>query len=63
MNKGIEPYHVVNLSPGRRAMMNALNLAVLFDHDIVDRAPATRFVGRLLELIESGYGLEETNGQ
>jgi pyruvate/2-oxoglutarate dehydrogenase complex dihydrolipoamide acyltransferase (E2) component len=37
-----------------------LNLTVLFDHDVVDGAPATRFVHRLVELIESGYGLNET---
>jgi pyruvate/2-oxoglutarate dehydrogenase complex dihydrolipoamide acyltransferase (E2) component len=37
-----------------------LNLTVLFDHDVVDGAPATRFVRRLVELIESGYGLDET---
>jgi pyruvate/2-oxoglutarate dehydrogenase complex dihydrolipoamide acyltransferase (E2) component len=36
-----------------------LNLTVTFDHDIVDGAPATRFVKRLVELIESGYGLVE----
>jgi pyruvate/2-oxoglutarate dehydrogenase complex dihydrolipoamide acyltransferase (E2) component len=35
-----------------------LNLTVTFDHDIVDGAPATRFVKRLVELIESGYGLD-----
>lgn len=38
-----------------------LNLTVLFDHDVVDGAPATRFVRRLVELIESGYGLDELN--
>jgi pyruvate/2-oxoglutarate dehydrogenase complex dihydrolipoamide acyltransferase (E2) component len=38
-----------------------LNLTVMFDHDIVDGAPATRFARRLVELIESGYGLEETD--
>jgi pyruvate/2-oxoglutarate dehydrogenase complex dihydrolipoamide acyltransferase (E2) component len=48
---------------GRIEPREILNLTVLFDHDVVDGAPATRFVGRLLELIESGYGLEETNGQ
>lgn len=37
-----------------------LNLTVTFDHDIVDGGPATRFVKRLVELIESGYGLSET---
>ena len=36
-----------------------LDLTVAFDHDVVDGAPAARFVKRLVELIESGYGLEE----
>jgi len=36
-----------------------LNLTVAFDHDVVDGAPAARFVQRLVDLIESGYGLEE----
>jgi pyruvate/2-oxoglutarate dehydrogenase complex dihydrolipoamide acyltransferase (E2) component len=36
-----------------------LNLTVMFDHDVVDGAPATRFVRRLVELIESGYGLND----
>jgi|SRR5215207_201288 len=35
-----------------------LNLTVAFDHDVVDGAPAARFVKRLVAL-ESGYGLEE----
>lgn len=34
-----------------------LNLTVVFDHDVVDGAPAARFVERLLDLIESGEGL------
>ena len=34
-----------------------LSLTVVFDHDVVDGAPAARFVQRLVELIESGYGL------
>ncbi len=34
-----------------------LALTVLFNHDIVDGAPATRFISRLGELIESGFGL------
>ena len=38
-----------------------LCLTVTFDHDIVDGAPATRFTRRLVELIESGYGLDEIN--
>ena len=47
---------------GRVEPREILNLTVSFDHDIVDGAPATRFVRRLVELIESGYGLEETVG-
>jgi hypothetical protein len=35
-----------------------LSLTVELDHDIVDGAPAARFVRRLVELIESGYGLD-----
>jgi pyruvate/2-oxoglutarate dehydrogenase complex dihydrolipoamide acyltransferase (E2) component len=38
-----------------------LNLTVAFDHDVVDGAPAARFVRRLVGLIESGYGLVETD--
>jgi 2-oxoacid dehydrogenases acyltransferase (catalytic domain) len=36
-----------------------LSLTVAFDHDVVDGAPAARFVQRLVELIEGGYGLIE----
>ena len=46
---------------GRIEPREILNLTVLFDHDVVDGAPATRFVRRLVELIESGYGLSETD--
>ncbi len=42
---------------GRVETREILNLTVTFDHDIVDGGPATRFVRRLVELIESGYGL------
>jgi hypothetical protein len=38
-----------------------LNLTVVFDHDVVDGAVAARFVQRLVDLIESGSGLAETN--
>ena len=34
-----------------------LNLTVSVDHDIVDGGPLARFVDRLVELIESGFGL------
>jgi pyruvate/2-oxoglutarate dehydrogenase complex dihydrolipoamide acyltransferase (E2) component len=36
-----------------------LHLTVVFDHDIIDGAPAARFTRRMIELIESGYGLGE----
>ncbi|MHA1914224.1 MAG: 2-oxo acid dehydrogenase subunit E2 [Promethearchaeota archaeon] len=36
-----------------------LHVTVQFDHDIIDGAPAARFLSRLKELIESGYGLED----
>jgi pyruvate/2-oxoglutarate dehydrogenase complex dihydrolipoamide acyltransferase (E2) component len=48
---------------GRIEPREILNLTVSFDHDIVDGGPATRFVKRLVELIESGYGLDEMNDQ
>jgi pyruvate/2-oxoglutarate dehydrogenase complex dihydrolipoamide acyltransferase (E2) component len=44
---------------GRIEPREFLSLTVLFDHDVVDGAPATRFTRRLVELIESGYGLDE----
>ncbi|MFX1329708.1 MAG: 2-oxo acid dehydrogenase subunit E2 [Promethearchaeota archaeon] len=34
-----------------------LTMTVLFNHDVVDGAPATRFISHLGELIESGFGL------
>jgi len=45
---------------GRIEPREVLDLTVMFDHDIVDGGPATRFVRRLVELIESGAGLGET---
>lgn len=36
-----------------------LSLTVMFNHDVVDGGPAARFTRRLVELIESGYGLDE----
>ena len=32
---------------------------VVLDHELIDGAPAARFARRLVELIESGYGLGE----
>lgn len=40
-----------------------LSITISIDHDIVDGAPAARFVQQLRELIESGYGLAGTTGQ
>lgn len=37
-----------------------LSLTISVDHEIVDGAPAARFSRRLRELIESGYGLEDS---
>jgi chloramphenicol O-acetyltransferase len=44
---------------GRIEPREMLSLTVAFDHEVVDGAPAARFVKRLTELIESGYGLVE----
>ena len=44
---------------GRIELREILNLTVMFDHDVIDGAPAARFARRLVELIESGYGLED----
>jgi pyruvate/2-oxoglutarate dehydrogenase complex dihydrolipoamide acyltransferase (E2) component len=35
-----------------------LSLTIIFDHDVIDGAPAARFTRELVELIEGGYGLE-----
>jgi pyruvate/2-oxoglutarate dehydrogenase complex dihydrolipoamide acyltransferase (E2) component len=44
---------------GRIEPRELLDLTIIFDHDVVDGAPAARFTKKLVELIESGYGLEE----
>ena len=36
-----------------------LDMTVMFDHDVVDGAPAARFIARLTELVENGFGLAE----
>ena len=46
---------------GRIEPRQILNLTVVFDHHVIDGAPAARFTRRLLELIQSGYGLSELN--
>lgn len=45
---------------GHIAVRDYLAITLSFDHDIIDGAPAARFAARLRELIESGYGLRET---
>jgi pyruvate/2-oxoglutarate dehydrogenase complex dihydrolipoamide acyltransferase (E2) component len=47
---------------GQIAIREYLHLTVDFDHDIIDGAPAARFVTRLKELIESGFGLLDQEG-
>jgi pyruvate/2-oxoglutarate dehydrogenase complex dihydrolipoamide acyltransferase (E2) component len=42
---------------GRIEIREYLCVTLMFDHDIVDGAPATRFAARFKELIESAYGL------
>jgi len=44
---------------GRVEPRQMLSLTIIFDHDVIDGAPAARFTRKLVELIESGYGLEE----
>jgi pyruvate/2-oxoglutarate dehydrogenase complex dihydrolipoamide acyltransferase (E2) component len=48
---------------GRIEPREILNLTVVLDHDVIDGAPATRFVRRLVELIESGNGLNEKDNR
>lgn len=47
---------------GRIEPREILNLTVMFDHDVIDGAPAARFARRLVDLIESGYELDEERG-
>lgn len=44
---------------GRIEAREILDLTVVFDHDVIDGAPAARFTRRLVELIEGAYGLAE----
>lgn len=47
------------LVQGNIVSRQMLNLTILFDHDVIDGAPAARVTRRLVELIEGGYGLDE----
>jgi pyruvate/2-oxoglutarate dehydrogenase complex dihydrolipoamide acyltransferase (E2) component len=44
---------------GRVEAREFLNLTLSFDHDIVDGAPAARFIRRLVEIIEAAAVLDE----
>jgi pyruvate/2-oxoglutarate dehydrogenase complex dihydrolipoamide acyltransferase (E2) component len=39
-----------------------LNLAFVFDHDVIDGTPIARFIGRLTELMQNGDGLPQLEG-
>jgi pyruvate/2-oxoglutarate dehydrogenase complex dihydrolipoamide acyltransferase (E2) component len=45
---------------GQIALREYLSMTISFDHDITDGAPAARFTERLKELIESGFGLDDS---
>ena len=47
---------------GEIEIRERLSLTVSFDHDIIDGAPAARFIQRFKDLIESAYGLSEEGG-
>jgi pyruvate/2-oxoglutarate dehydrogenase complex dihydrolipoamide acyltransferase (E2) component len=44
---------------GRVEVRKFMSVTVSFDHDVIDGAPAARFMHRLKKLIESGCGLDD----
>ncbi len=52
------------IAGGQTAARQILSITLCLNHDIVDGAPAARFTQRLVELIETGYGLspEDSGG-
>ena len=44
---------------GQIAIRDYLSITINLDHDVIDGAPAARFVAGLITLIESAHGLEE----
>jgi len=44
---------------GQIVVREFLNLTIGLNHDIIDGAPAARFINRFKELIENAYGLSE----
>jgi pyruvate/2-oxoglutarate dehydrogenase complex dihydrolipoamide acyltransferase (E2) component len=45
---------------GQIAIRKYLSMTISFDHAMIDGAPAARFTMRLKDLIESGYGLDDS---
>ena len=45
---------------GHIVIRDYLCMTLSFDHRITDGGPAARFANRLKELIESGYGLDDS---
>ncbi len=65
------PFHTLSIvvggiarKPGvvdeRIEIREYLNMTINFDHDMIDGAPAARFTQQLINLIESGYGLDDS---
>jgi pyruvate/2-oxoglutarate dehydrogenase complex dihydrolipoamide acyltransferase (E2) component len=52
---GVKP----GIVDGSIAIREYLSLTISLDHEIIDGAPAARFIRRLKELIEHGYGVIE----
>lgn len=44
---------------GNIAVREYLKMTVLIDHDVMDGAPAARFISRLVELMQQAHGLDE----
>ena len=58
-----KPQASTTLVEGRIEPHERLSLTLVFDHDVIDGAPAARFARRLVELIESGGGLDKEQTQ
>jgi pyruvate/2-oxoglutarate dehydrogenase complex dihydrolipoamide acyltransferase (E2) component len=65
------PFHTLSIvvggiarKPGivdeRIEIREYLDMTINFDHDMIDAAPAARFTQQLIDLIESGYGLDDS---
>ena len=65
------PFHTLSIvvggiarKPGvvdeRIEIRDYLDMTINFDHDMIDGAPAARFAQQLIDLIESGYGLDDS---